>query len=185
MFQPLYQAIARRLTDESPVIVAIDGRCGAGKSQLGIQLQGHFHGALVHMDDFFLRPEQRTPQRLAQPGGNVDRERFLSDVLLPLSHGKDAVYQPWDCHTGSFAPAQSVCARPVVIVEGSYSMHPQLRPFYHITVFLTTSPEEQRRRLQQRNPAAYHRFLTEWIPLEEAYFSQCQVPQACDFVLET
>ena len=34
------------------------------------------------MDDFFLRPEQRRPERFAEPGGNVDRERFAAEVLV-------------------------------------------------------------------------------------------------------
>lgn len=36
-------------------------------------------------DDFFLRPEQRTPERLAEPGGNLDRERMKSEVIDRLS----------------------------------------------------------------------------------------------------
>ena len=40
------------------------------------------------MDDFFLRPEQRTEERLKEVGGNVDRERFLEEVARPLTNKK-------------------------------------------------------------------------------------------------
>ena len=56
------------------------------------------------MDDFFLRPEQRTPERFSEPGGNVDRERFLSEVLLPLRQGEAVDYRRFDCATFTIAP---------------------------------------------------------------------------------
>ena len=32
------------------------------------------------MDDYFLQPYQRTEERLAEPGGNVDYERFKEEI---------------------------------------------------------------------------------------------------------
>ena len=66
------------------IIIAIDGRCASGKSALASNLENELGCAVFHMDDFFLRPEQRTPQRYAEPGGNVDRERFWEEILEPL-----------------------------------------------------------------------------------------------------
>lgn len=66
-----------------PLRVAIDGPCASGKSTLGQLLAGVYGCPLIRMDDFFLRPEQRSPERLAQPGGNVDYERFSREVLSP------------------------------------------------------------------------------------------------------
>ena len=54
-----------------PALAAIDGRCGSGKSTLA-GLAAHRLGCpLFHMDDFFLPPALRTPERYAAPGGNV------------------------------------------------------------------------------------------------------------------
>ena len=36
------------------------------------------------MDDFFLPPALRTPERRSEPGGNVHYERFLTEVLPNL-----------------------------------------------------------------------------------------------------
>jgi len=69
--------------------IAIDGRCASGKSTLGAFLQKETGGNLIHMDDFFLRPEQRTKERYATPGENVDHERFYEEVLVPLQNGED------------------------------------------------------------------------------------------------
>ena len=54
------------------VLVAIDGRCGSGKSTLAAALAERMPVNVFHMDDFYLRPEQRTEERFREPGGNVD-----------------------------------------------------------------------------------------------------------------
>ena len=69
--------IGKLKTKKDHLLIAIDGRCGSGKSTLGAYLQQKMYVNLLHMDDFYLRPEQRTPMRREEPGGNVDRERFL------------------------------------------------------------------------------------------------------------
>ena len=71
-YKGLTDAIRRLPTNRGRVVVAIDGRCGSGKTTLAAALQKEFSCAVFHMDDFFLRPEQRTEERLAQPGGNAD-----------------------------------------------------------------------------------------------------------------
>ena len=94
-----YEELCRKIeagTAAGRYIVAIDGRCGAGKSTLAQQLARDLGGRVVCADDFFLRPEQRTPERLAEPGGNLDRERMKSEVIDRLS--ADALsYTPFDC----------------------------------------------------------------------------------------
>ena len=104
------------------------------------------------MDDFFLPPERKTPARLAEPGGNVDRERFESEVLSHL--GTSFSYRPWRCHPGAFAAPVSVEPRAVVIVEGVYSLHPQLRSAYDLRVFLSIAPEAQQARIRARSGEA-------------------------------
>ena len=84
------------------VIIAIDGRCGAGKTTLAQYLEEQTGATVFHMDDFFLRPEQRTPERFNTPGENVDHERFLFEVLEPLRKGVvELPYQRFDCKTQS------------------------------------------------------------------------------------
>ena len=82
--RPLLVRIDRLMAERERVLVAIDGGSASGKTTLGALLQSIYACPVFHMDDFFLRPEQRTPERYAQPGGNVDRERFWQEVLEPL-----------------------------------------------------------------------------------------------------
>lgn len=116
----LIETISARLSVKQRMIVAIDGRCAAGKTTLAAHLQAQMDCAVFHMDDYFLRPEQRTASRLDMPGGNVDYERFDSEILLPLRNGaKWLTYQPYNCKTQALKPPVKVYVRSVNIVDTS------------------------------------------------------------------
>ncbi len=176
----------RALTEErSPVLVALDGRCASGKTALANALAARYGWSVAHLDDFFLRPEQRTPERRATPGENVDHERFLTEVLLPLRDGRSASFHPFDCKAQRLSSElKTVCSAPVIIVEGAYACHGALWPHYDLRVFLTVERDEQLRRIERRNgPEGLAAFRETWIPLEELYFSAFSVEQRCDYRL--
>lgn len=169
------------------VLVAIDGRCASGKTTLAECLKQHLSCEVVHMDDFFLRPEQRTEERLLVPGGNVDAERFLTEVIKPLLSGKDVVYRPYDCHTKSFKEPVFLPYRKqkTVLIEGAYSCRPDLWDFYDLRIFLTIDQETQRQRIAARNGIeAAKQFAKRWIPLEEQYFQAYEIKERCDLCYE-
>lgn len=183
-FLPLFAAIDKAL-EKGRVTLAIEGGSASGKTTLS-QILSEIYGCTVfHMDDFFLRPEQRTPERLAEVGGNIDRERFLEEVLIPLSKNKPVSYRRFDCSTFELSPAAEIIPERLTVIEGAYSMHPSLSEYYDISVFLDISPELQRQRIAVRNsPQFAERFHNEWIPLENVYFSQMQVKQRCSMRIE-
>lgn len=180
----LYARIDALLAGKPHVIVAIDGPAASGKTTLAAELAAHYGAAVLHMDDYFLQPHQRTPERYAEPGGNVDRERFLKEALLPLSRGGTYVSRRFDC--GSMTLQEGAAAEPeaLTVVEGSYSLHPALAPYYDLRVLLTVSPETQSARILARNGAKKHRqFMERWIPLENRYFEKTHIASRCDMVL--
>lgn len=178
-------AIDAALSREKHTVVAIDGRCGSGKTTLASQLQAHYVCPVIPMDGFFLRPEQRTAQRLATPGENVDHERFLEEVLLPLRKGEAFSYRPFDCSAMSLGTPIAVMPDKLTIIEGSYSCHRSLWDHYDLRIFLTVDPSEQMRRITARNGAYSEVFQQKWIPLEEAYFTAFDLPSRCDLLLST
>ena len=185
MIDELYTYIMREASKRASLIVAIDGRCASGKTTLASELVHRMDANLLHMDDFFLRPEQRTLERLAIPGENIDHERFLNEVLLPLKAGNPFSYRPFSCRSQALCESVTVEPKPVTIVEGSYACHPSLRAHYDLRLFLTVEPTEQMRRIERRNGAYAAVFKEQWIPLEEAYFSLCRVRECCDRVIDS
>lgn len=181
----LLQAIDERLPRQERLLLAIDGGSASGKTTLAALLAQRYGCPVFHMDDFFLRPEQRTPQRLAEPGGNVDRERFFSEVLQPLRQGGPASYRRYDCQTCQLLPPVLRQAGQLNVIEGAYSMHPELSALYDLSVFLAVSPETQRRRILQREPAFKQQlFFRQWIPMENRYFQTFSIPERCDLRIE-
>ena len=180
IFEPLFAELDRRLAGDAPVRLAIDGGSASGKTTLGQILAERYGCTMFHMDDFFLRPEQRTATRFAEPGGNVDRERFLEEVLLPMHRGEEIFYRRFDCATMSLQEPVKIVPGKLVATEGAYSMHPELASYYDLSVFLDISPELQRERISHRNtPEKAKRFFTEWIPMEQAYFAAFDIPAQC------
>ena len=176
------QETVQALLKEKPrVLVALEGRCASGKSTLAEILSREFGWAVAHMDDFFLRPEQRTPQRLAKPGGNVDWERVLEEVLLPWQGGGQVAYRPYDCQSGKEGDlVQLDPAARVLVVEGSYSVHPGLWKYYDLRVFLDVDERRQMARISRREGKSRSRiFRDRWIPLEEAYLTALPIAQRC------
>ena len=180
LFLPLLTRLDAMLAS-GPVRLAIEGGSASGKSTLAELLREIYQCTVFHMDDFFLRPEQRTRERLAEAGGNVDRERFLAEVLEPLSRGERVCYRPFDCMRAELADPITVAPAPLTVIEGVYSMHPELADYYDLSVFLHITPEHQRERIEKRNtPPMANRFFSEWIPLENRYFNVCDTEARCD-----
>ncbi len=178
--------VAALLAIRPRVIVAVDGNCCSGKTTAANRLAGLLDADVFHMDDFFLRPEMRTEARLRTPGGNVDAERFLLEVLEPLSKGGPVTFRRYDCRSGAYSPPVSVRPRAVSIVEGAYCLHPLLAPYYDLKVFYRVGPAAQAERIRARNgEAALERFLGLWVPLENAYFSALNVERSCDIAVDT
>ena len=183
-FLPLFAAIDSALS-KGRVLLAIEGGSASGKTTLSRLLAEIYGSAVFHMDDFFLRPEQRTPARFAEVGGNVDRERFLAEVLLPLSEGRRVVYRPFDCSRQELADPVAVSPTRLTVVEGAYSMHPQLAPYYDLSALLDIAPAYQKKRIEKRNaPTLAARFFAEWIPMERIYFEATDVKKRVDLVID-
>ena len=183
MIDKIQKRIDELLAQKDHVIVAIDGPCTSGKTTLAGKLCEIYNCNVFHMDDFFLRPEQRTAERFAEIGGNVDYERFMDEVLLPLKNGTDFSYRPFDCKTFTLAAPVAVEPKKLTIIEGSYCNHPIFGNPYDMKIFLTITPDLQHQRVLQRPEFLHRRFFEEWIPMENHYFDVFGIQKQCDLIL--
>lgn len=140
--------ITARLKQQPTVLVALDGRCGSGKTTLSAQLAERFPQSItLHTDDFYLPPPQRVTGWERISCANMHLERLRPRPSRPARPAA-VCYKAYSCWEGAYLPPRVLRAAPLVIVEGSYSHHPSLAPYYDIKVFVTCSAEEQVRRLR-------------------------------------
>ena len=134
-----------------PGILAVDGRCGCGKSSLGEALARELGASLFHMDDFYLPFARRAWNWRQLPAGNMDLERFRREVLEPTLAGQPVSYRAYRCPEDRYLAPRQIPWRPVSIVEGSYSQHPLLADAYKTRLFVTAAPSVQEQRLLRRD----------------------------------
>lgn len=182
----VFEAIDALLREGGRINVAIDGNAGAGKSTLADLLARIYDCNIFHMDDFFLRAEQRTRERLEEVGGNVDYIRFKQEVVQGIKSGCGFEYRPYNCQRMALEDPISIEPKPLNIIEGVYSMHPTLIDDYDLKIFLQVDEREQAKRILKRNgPKMQRRFLDEWIPLENEYFRKLCIESKSDLVFKT
>lgn len=177
--------ISQKLKKEPtrPFLIAIDGHCGSGKTTLADYLQKQLDCSLFHMDDFFLQPHQRTEERLNEPGGNVDYERFKEEILNHITDKSGLHFRPFSCRKWELGEPIFTPYRDIVLVEGSYSHHPYFENCYNFKIFLDISPEEQKQRIIVRDgEASWPMFEEKWIPMENHYFETFRIKENSDYL---
>ena len=184
-YDQLIKWIEERMEHKQQIILAIDGRCGSGKTSLASRLQTLYPARVLHMDDFYLPFEKRKANWEQIPGGNMDFERFMKEALLPAVKGENIAYRPYRCQKGGLLEQTLLEPMPLTIVEGSYALYPTLADYYDFKVFLSCSKEAQCERIEAREGVRYSQFLARWIPMEEAYFKALSIEEKNDLYIDT
>ena len=175
----IINAINELLKEKDTVIIAIDGRCAAGKTTFANKLGNTLDCNVFHGDDFFLQKEQRTQERLSQAGENIDYERLIEEVIIPIQKGVEFSFRPFDCHTMDFGAEINVTPKKINIIEGAYCCNSHIYDYADIHVFMDIDNKTQHQRILDRNGADAEMFFTKWIPMEERYFKEQKIKEKC------
>lgn len=127
--------------------------------------------------------KRKTEERLKEPGGNIDYERLYEEVFMHIKDDEITSYH-FNCNQQVLEDRKAQKNTGVIIVEGAYALHPSLYEFYTYRIFVTISKETQKKRILKRNGEyMLNRFVTEWIPLEEAYIESLQILDKVDTII--
>jgi uridine kinase len=174
---------------DAPIIVAIDGRSGTGKSTLTAAVAKPLGATVIKGDDFYaggsdehwdaLDAAEKVAQVIDWP-----RQRVL---LGTLRERRPAIWYPydWEANDGRLS-IQGIVSEPsdVVILEGAYAARPELADLLTVRVLLHTEVEARRDRLATREGEEYRRtWEARWTEAEDYYFNQVMPPDAFDLVL--
>lgn len=181
-----------------PVVIALDGGSGAGKSTIAESLTRLAEIALVRLDDFYqtVIPESELGRKTAEQRLNFvfDWSRVRKEALEPLRAGRPGRWHAFDFvrgvgETGTYEleeQATEVAPAPTVLVEGAYSASPPLRDLIDLAVLVHTPPRGRHSRTVARGDNA--EFLTQWHQIwdevERYYFEQVCPPESFDLVID-
>jgi len=192
----LVAEIEARLRGRSrPLLVAIDGPSGSGKSELAALVAGALDAVVVPTDDFYAAHigdaewDARTPAERAADA--IDWRRLMAEAVEPLLAGRTATWHPFDFDAkrpdGTFQRATSPTTRDpaaVVVLDGAYSSRPELADVIDFSVFVEVPAAERHRRLVERDGEAYtDAWERRWKAAEDYYFGAVMPPSAFDFVV--
>lgn len=171
-------AAARAATDEvtdRTVIVAIDGRSGAGKTSLAQLVAERLAAPVVHMDHIY-------------PGwdGLAAALPVLADeVLIPLRSGKSGVFRRWDWAAGEHGGELEVPVAPFVVVEGCGSSVGPAGQLADLRVWLDADTEQRRARGLTRDAGSFDEQWDSWAQQEDELFEADQTREHADLVFDT
>jgi uridine kinase len=178
-----------------PLLVAIDGQSGSGKSELAALVAAGLDAVVVPSDDFYAAHisdaewDARTPAKRA--ADVIDWRRLRAEAVEPLLEGRPASWHPFDFDAkrpdGTFPLATSPVTREpaaVVVLDGAYSSRPELADLIDLSVLVDVPTAERHRRLVERDGEAYTDTWQErWGVAEDYYFSAVRPPSSFDLVV--
>jgi uridine kinase len=177
--------IQRLLQRRSFVLVAIDGRGGAGKSTLAAELSPRFGATVVAIDDFSRAMDEAVRWRLSAEEAyrqNFDWQRLRDQVLVPLRRNQPASYQRYDWILKRLGETAQAEPKGVVVIEGVGSCRPELRPFYDYSIFVDTPPEVCVARLKARGHNN-EEWIPRWCAAEDWYIQHFDPRAFADIVV--
>lgn len=168
--------------DLQSCVIAIDGDAASGKTTLADDLGRRYHAIVIPMDHFYLPFDARSKEI----AGHMDFKKVIESVLIPHQQEQPIRYDWYDPHIASIRETFDYRDQPILILEGSYSMHPMIRPYIQLSIYLKIDKKVQESRILNRsNPETLKRFKDLWIPKEKAYQNHFDIEHTADLVIDT
>ncbi|MHA7304473.1 chorismate-binding protein [Arthrobacter sp. TMN-49] len=165
-------------SSQRPVIIAVDGRSGAGKTTIAVELAAllrrHRTVSLFHLEDIY-------PGWDGLAGGV---ERYIDQVLAPLSQGSPASWTAWDWEAKNDGAARTTDAAQVVLVEGVGSSHGRAAQFLDAVIWVDAPSQARKERALARDGETYAPFWDSWAAQEELLRSDAGSIAGADVVVD-
>ena len=155
-----------------PVVVALDGGSGSGKSTIAARLAKLTDIALVTLDDFYQTqvPESEWPHKtVAERLNRVFEWDRVREAIEPLRKGEPAQWRAFDFMQGLGPDGTyslkneftEVAPAPTILLEGAYSASPFLRDLIDLAVIVDVPTKVRHERTAAREQGA-EGFLAAW-----------------------
>lgn len=189
----IQQLLAKR---KPPVIVALDGGSGCGKSTIAKCVAKELDAGIVPCDDFFAAniTDKQWDARTAVERANdaIDWRRLRSDVLEPLIAGGITRWQAFDFESGKLADGtyamsndiKTLEPRPIIILDGIYSARQELSDLVDLSILIDVPIAVRHARLAEREEVSFLKAWHErWDGAELWYLTVAKPPESFDLVI--
>ncbi|HEX4019150.1 MAG TPA: hypothetical protein VHX15_20610 [Frankiaceae bacterium] len=168
------------------VIVGVSGFGGSGKSTLAAALADVLKASTVSTDEF----ATESVMRQSDDWNGIDRARLARQVLDPLHRGERRItydssgdWQAWTAESKTLE-----LEGDYFIAEGVGLFHPDVLPFFNLTVWIDIDPEESIRRGLARDGRAGHDdrsiWKEVWAPNDQRFFDRFHPKSRADMVVD-
>lgn len=183
--------ITTQANRKSPLVIALDGGSGAGKSTIAQNIASAVHGVVVPGDDFFratIPPEQWSTLDLPSRRQLVmDWDRLRREAIIPLIEGRVAQWHPFEFDTADRLSTRFVVRNPApaILVDCIYSSGPELADLIDIAILVDADPLARRKRHDVREGSDDTEWHALWDPVEEYFFTKVRPPESFDLIIST
>lgn len=179
-----------------PLLIAMDGGSGSGKSTVAFAVAEELGAALVPGDDFFAAhiTDEAWVQRdaKARAADCIHWQRLRREALEPLLAGKRARWHPidfasgvrWDGTYGVLAGFVECAPAAVIVLDGAYSARPELSDLIDLAVLIDAPIALRHERLRAREEKSWlEAWHARWDEAEEYYFTHVRPASSFDLVI--
>lgn len=161
----------------SVILIAVDGRSGAGKTTLAARISDYAEAkglrtATLHVDEVCPGWEglPQVPDRLA-------------DLVVHVANGGRATYPTWDWFRDRPGESGQVAEVDVLILEGVAAADPRWSMHTSASVWVDGSATQRKRRALARDGETFAPHWDRWAKAEDAYFEGRPTAESADFAI--
>jgi uridine kinase len=169
---------------KSPVVIAVDGGSGAGKSVFVQHIAKQTKASVIPLDDFYSADVPNTKWDEYTTKVKLNKvfhwERLATTAIKPLLRGDNAFWTTYDFlgiqKDGTYKQRldlQKLQPSSIIIIDGTFSASPAIIDFIDITILIDVPIEERHKRLSNRESSIFLKeWHQRWDSVEDYYFNE-------------
>lgn len=156
-----------------PLLIGVDGRSGAGKTQLvarlrhQLQERGHVVVVVFSLDEIYP----------GWDGLGAGVKQYAHSILPQLASGRPVQYRRWDWYArgpgaidGALGPAVTLPSGDIVLCDGVGATAAEARRWLDLAVWVEAPERLRQRRALERDGDTYRGHWQQWADQEERLF---------------